>query len=355
LGASSANQNFLERLTGDDREPWNPLQIGNNTYNIGLQLNTWQYPTYMIGPMQDKQTTLIDTLFPDQARLQSADDFWCDTTQAQPNRPARTGPKQPVHEDTLQNGFPTSIDRDILLIDTQIHPSWQSSTFEQGLFDNCWPQQVPGSAVAQTYSKVTGAEQKCNPAYVCGTEALSQDWPLFAMDEEDFQTAQYVSRRRVSQYDAPHGQVLPAHDDLAFCGDVHSVTENSSPSACSWPRCNDSNARRRSGGSREQNIPSHNVLQIQKQRRRITTSAFEKPPGTGPLRLPLHNDQKIPFMLSPTALVAGGSRRKGPLTLMQRTSAAANRKNKSICIRCRQNKISVRCHQKLVIPTSNIM
>jgi hypothetical protein len=144
---------------------------------------------------------------------------------------------------------------------------------------------------------------------------------------------------------------LPTYDDLAFCGDVHSVTENWSPSACSGPRYNGANARRRSEGSREQNTLSHNVLQTQKRRRRITTSAFGRPPGTSALRRPSHNP-KMSCAVSPAAW---GSRRKGPLTDMQRAAVALNRKNKSICIRCRQNKISVRCYQKLVDATSNML
>jgi hypothetical protein len=302
--------------------------------------------------MQDRQNTLIETLFPDPACLQS-DNQWCDTTLAQANHPGHAKRIQSVQEHTIPSVFPTAVGGGNVPIDDQIHPSWQRASLEQEHCDNCWPRQDLGSAEAQSYSGLVSAEQNCNQYYVTDTEAPPQDWPIFAMDEDDFHTTQFVSRRRISQCDAPHSQVLPSHDDLAFCGNVHNLVEDKGPSAYSWPRCNDANAGRRPGGSREQNASFHNVLQTQKRRRRITTSAFERPPGTGPLRFSSHNNQNMSSMLSPTGLVARASRRKGPLTQTQRTAAAASRKNKSICIRCRQNKISVRCHQDLLISTAN--
>ena len=163
----------------------------------------------------------------------------------------------------------------------------------------------------------------------------------FNLDESEFLRSQQPPYQHLSQLQYSCDPRSPIDADLMCCGDIHRVRSDSTSSAASWPRVKDANPRRRSTSSRDQTVPVQNVLQNRKRERRMTTTAFQRPPGTGPLQYARDNAGRALVATASLTLPLGRPRRRGPLTPEKRASAARNRKNKSICIRCRQNKISV--------------
>jgi hypothetical protein len=318
-------------------EPWNPLQT-RTTFNIGLQLSNCRYPFSLISPGPVQQTVLLEALFQPNAVHASGNHHTAfvpglyDPSNGIQQAPNNPGPNQCDAEDLdIECGM---VDQSANIAISS-HPFAPTDTIPNiTTFPQDHPQEpsnVPREPFECTF-KGNGAHHNIS--------AITHP-DNFNLDESEFLRPQQSPYEHLSQLQYSCDPRSPIDADLMCCGDIHRVRSDSTSSAASWPRVKDANPRRRSTSSRGQTVPVQNVLQNRKRERRMTTMAFQRPPGTGPLQYVGDNAGRALVAASSLTLPLGRPRRRGPLTTEKRASAARNRKNKSICIRCRQNKTSV--------------
>jgi hypothetical protein len=345
-GASLSERDADGYLDYRAEEPWNPLQT-RNTFHVGLQLSNCRYPSSLIrsGPVQ--QTALLDALFrpnvvhatgnhhtalvpglydssgglqhsPNNPRLNHSDaealDIECGAMDQSANIAISSHPLNPTSAVPDIPTFPKD--------HSQEHSNVSREPF--GYTFN-------GNGAHHSISTITHPDNL----------ALAVSPPTFSLDESGLLRPQQSPYQHLSPLQYSCDPPSPIDADLMCCGDIHCVRSDSTSSVASWPRVKDANPRRRSTSSRDQTVPVQNVLQTRKRERRMTTTAFQRPPGTGPLQYAGDNAGKALLATSSLTLPLGRPRRRGPLTPEKRASTARNRKNKSICIRCRQNKTSV--------------
>jgi hypothetical protein len=321
-GASLSERDADGYLDYRAEEPWNPLQA-RTTFNVGLQLSNHRYPFSLISPGPVQQTVLLEALFRPNA-VHASGNHHTTFVPGLYEAPNNLGPNYSDAEALdIECGVVDQIANIAILSDaTKAAPN--ITTFPQDHFQE--PSNVPctfkGNGPHHSISTTTHPDN-------------------FNLDESEFLQSQQPPYEHLFQLQYPCDPRSPIDADLVCCGDIHHVRGDSTSSAASWPCVKNANPRRRSTSSRDQTVPVQNVLQNRKRERRMTTTAFQRPPGTGPLQYARDNAGRALVATSSLTLPLGRPRRRGPLTPEKRASAARNRKNKSICIRCRQNKISV--------------
>lgn len=326
-GASLSERDADGYLDYRAEEPWNPLQT-RTTFNVGLQLSNRQYPFSLISPGPVQQAVLLEALFRPNAVHASGNHHTTfvpglydpsNGLQQAPNSPGPNYSDAEVMDQSANIAIPSDATSTVPKI----------TTFPQD--HSREPSNVPREPFECTF--------KGNGAHHSISTITHPD--NFNLDESEFLRPQQPPYQHLSQLQYSCDPRSPIDADLMCCGDLHRVRSDSTSSAASWPRVKDANPRRRSTSSRDQTVPVQNVLQNRKRERRMTTTAFQRPPGTGPLQYAGDNAGRALVAASSLTLPLGRPRRRGPLTPEKRASAARNRKNKSICIRCRQNKTSV--------------
>jgi hypothetical protein len=336
-GASLSERDADGYLDYRPEEPWNPLQT-RTTFNVGLQLSNCRYPSSLIGPGPVQQTVLLEALFRPNAVYASGNHHTAlvpgpyDPSKGLQQAPNNPGPN---HSDA------ETLDIEYGVMDQSTNIAISSHAFDPaGTVPNMttFPQdhsQEPFNIPREPFECTFNG----NGAHHSISTITHPD--NFNLDESEFLRSQQPPYQHLSQLQYSYDPLSPIDADLMCCGDIHLVRSDSTSSAASWPRAKDANPRRRSTSSRDQTVPVQSVLQNRKRERRMTTTAFQRPPGTGPLQYVGDNTGRALLAASSLTLPLGRPRRRGPLTPEKRASAARNRKNKSICIRCRQNKTSV--------------
>jgi hypothetical protein len=318
-----------------------------NTFNVGLQLSNCRYPCSLIrsGPVQ--QTVLLEALFRPSAVHASGNHHTASVLG--PYDPSNGLPQSP-NNPGLNHRDAEALDIECGVMDQSAniafssHPLNATSTVPD---INTFPQdhpQEPSNVSREPFGYTfngNGAQHSISTITQLDNFALSASPPMLNLDESELLRPQQPPYQHLSPLQYSCDPPSPIDADLMCCGDIHRVRSDSTSSAASWPRVKDANPRRRSTSSRDQTVPVQNVLQTRKRERRMTTTAFQRPPGTGPLQYAGDNAGKALLAAPSLTLPLGRPRRRGPLTPEKRASAARNRKNKSICIRCRQNKTSV--------------
>lgn len=145
----------------------------------------------------------------------------------------------------------------------------------------------------------------------------------------------------------PNTPTSNTNHELAFCGNG-APTGNSYQSTeaeileSSWSRIKPTLNRSQSGANRL------TAQQHRKQDRRRTTGSMDLKPDARAFQLHIVQEDGQGRPIAPTALTMskGRPRRLGPLSEEQRVEAARHRKSKTVCIRCRQTKQSVRAQLK---------
>lgn len=319
-GASLSERDADGYLDYRAEEPWNPLQT-RTTFNVGLQLSNRQYPFSLTNPGPVQQTVLLEALFrPNAVHASGSHHTTLVPELYDPSNGLQQAPNNPGPN----------------------HSDAEALDIEYGVMDQIANIAIPSDATTTVPNIITFPQDHSQEpsnvpreSFECTFNGNGAHHSISTITHPDnFNLDE-------SEFLRPQQPPSPIDADLMCCGDIHRVRSDSTSSVASWPRVKDANPRRRSTSSRDQTVPVQNVLQTRKRERRMTTTAFQRPPGTGPLQYAVDNAGRASVAASSLTLPLGRPRRRGPLTLEKRASTARNRKNKSVCIRCRQNKTSV--------------
>jgi hypothetical protein len=327
-------------------EPWSPLRT-RSTLNAGLQLSNCQYPQSFIGSGPVQRTLLLEALFRPSAVHAGGDHHTafvaelCDPSSSLQQSPNNPGTNPSGAEALDIEGRVTDQSANIAISSHSLAALRTVPNIITFPYDYSQePAKVSQEPFEYTPNR-NGVHHSISTITYQGNFFLSASPPTLNSEESELLRLQQPPHQHLSPLQYSCDPASPIDADLMCCGDIHHVRSDSISSAASWPRVKDVNPRRRSTSSRGQSKPIQNVLQTRKRERRMTTTAFQRPPGTGPLQYTGDGAGRALVAVSSLALPGTRPRRRGPLTPEKRASAARNRKNKSICIRCRQNKTSV--------------